>query len=72
MTWRYCLAENVLRVCVILCGVILLLSQASYSDVIIEGERMFPVLGKEGMVATSHFIASESAQKVLKEGGNAY
>ena len=23
------------------------------------------------MVATSHFIASETAQKVLKEGGNA-
>ena len=32
---------------------------------------MFPVQGEEGMVATSHFIASESAQKVLKEGGNA-
>ena len=32
---------------------------------------MFPVLGDEGMVATSHFIASKSAQKVLKEGGNA-
>ena len=71
MTWRYCLAENVLRVCVMLCGVIFLLSQAAYSDVIVEGERMFPVLGNEGMVATSHFIASESAQKVLKEGGNA-
>ena len=71
MTWRYCLPENVLRVIVMLCGVILLLSQTVYSDVIIEGERMFPVLGDEGMAATSHFIASESAQKVLKEGGNA-
>ncbi|MDG5467311.1 gamma-glutamyltransferase [Deltaproteobacteria bacterium IMCC39524] len=71
MTRRNCLPDNVLRVCVLLCSLILFISQTAYSDVIIGGERMSPVLGDEGMVATSHFIASESAQKVLKEGGNA-
>ena len=71
MHCSYCPSENVLRVFVLLCGVILLLSQTVYSAVIIEGERMIPVQGDEGMVVTSHFIASESAQNVLKGGGNA-
>lgn len=48
-----------------------LLCQPAYSAAIIEGERMHPVQGAQGMVVTSHFLATESAQKVLKDGGNA-
>ena len=50
---------------------LLLLSVTAYAAAIIEGERMTPVPGKEGMVVTSHFLATESAIKVLKKGGNA-
>ena len=52
-------------------GIFLLFSQTAYSSAIIEGQRMHPVQGKEGMVVTSHFLATESAQEVLKNGGNA-
>ena len=52
-------------------GVFLLFSQTAYSATIIEGQRMNPVQGKEGMVVTSHFLATQSAQEVLKNGGNA-
>jgi gamma-glutamyltranspeptidase/glutathione hydrolase len=37
----------------------------------LEGERMSPVQGGKGMVVTSHFLATQSAQEVLKKGGNA-
>ncbi len=49
----------------------MLLGQTVYSAAIIEGERMHPEQGKEGMVVTSHFLATESALEVLKKGGNA-
>lgn len=52
-------------------GAFLLFSQTAYSAAIIEGQRMNPVQGKEGMVVTSHFLATQSAQEVLKNGGNA-
>jgi gamma-glutamyltranspeptidase/glutathione hydrolase len=52
-------------------GAVLLLSQITYSAAILEGERMSPVQGTEGMVVTSHFLATQSAQEVLKNGGNA-
>jgi len=52
-------------------GAFLLFSQTAYSATIIEGQRMNPVQGKEGMVVTSHFLATQSAQEVLKNGGNA-
>ncbi|MFT5698429.1 MAG: gamma-glutamyltranspeptidase/glutathione hydrolase [Desulforhopalus sp.] len=52
-------------------GTMLLLSQTAYSSAILEGQRMHPVQGKEGMVVTSHFLATTSAQEVLKNGGNA-
>ncbi|NOR26692.1 MAG: gamma-glutamyltransferase [Desulforhopalus sp.] len=52
-------------------GVMLLVSTMAYSAAILEGERMSPVQGKEGMVVTSHFLATQSAQDVLKNGGNA-
>lgn len=49
----------------------LLFAQTSFSAAIIEGERMSPIPGKDGMVVTSHFLATESALDVLKNGGNA-
>ena len=52
-------------------GAVLLLWQSAYSAAILEGERMSPVQGTEGMVVTSHFLATQSAQEVLKNGGNA-
>lgn len=53
------------------CGAFLLASQTVQAAAIIEGERMHPVEAKNGMVVTSHFLATESALKVLEEGGNA-
>lgn len=44
---------------------------ASAQQAILEGERFNPAQGTNGMVATSHFLASELAHEVLAEGGNA-
>ena len=38
---------------------------------ILEGERFHPEVSTRGMVATSHFLASQVARDVLAEGGNA-
>ncbi len=38
---------------------------------ILEGERFHPEEGSRGMVATSHFLASQVAREVLAAGGNA-
>lgn len=38
---------------------------------IIEGERFVPVESSNGMVVTSHTLATDEALKVLKDGGNA-
>ncbi|MDN3525810.1 gamma-glutamyltransferase [Halomonas sabkhae] len=38
---------------------------------ILEGERFHPQEGTQGMVATSHFLASQVARDVLADGGNA-
>ena len=50
---------------------ILLFSQTVSSSAILEGQRMHPIQGKEGMVVTSHFLATQSAREVLQKGGNA-
>ena len=52
-------------------GIVLLVNQTSFSAAIIEGERMHPVEAKNGMVVTSHFLATQSALAVLEQGGNA-
>ena len=43
----------------------------SRATAILEGERAIPVEGKNGMVVTSHFLATNSALEVLEKGGNA-
>ncbi len=64
--------QLVIFLCVVmLCGAMLMMSQTVSVAAIIEGERMIPVQGNDGMVVTSHFLATESAQRVLKKGGNA-
>ncbi len=51
--------------------IILLCGQMAHSAAIIEGQRMVPAQSKDGMVVTSHFLATESALEVLEKGGNA-
>ncbi|WP_163833450.1 gamma-glutamyltransferase [Spartinivicinus ruber] len=43
----------------------------SAKQAIIEGERSVPIEAKNGMVVTSHTLATKVAQQVLAEGGNA-
>jgi gamma-glutamyltranspeptidase/glutathione hydrolase len=59
------------RIVGIVAGAVLLVSTMAHSATILEGERMSPVQGREGMVVTSHFLATRSAQDVLGRGGNA-
>lgn len=68
---RPVLQKSCKRFAVIVGGALVLFSQTVHSAAILEGERMNPVQGKEGMVVTSHFLATESALEVLKKGGNA-
>jgi gamma-glutamyltranspeptidase/glutathione hydrolase len=46
-------------------------SAVAGAQAIIEGERFHPVTASQGMVVTSHTLATEVALEVLKEGGNA-
>ncbi len=59
------------RVVGLLGAAVLLAATIAHSAAILEGERMSPVQGRDGMVVTSHFLATGSAQEVLKKGGNA-
>ncbi|BHH82572.1 gamma-glutamyltransferase [Desulforhopalus sp. 52FAK] len=59
------------QIAVFATGVTLLLCQTAFASAILEGQRMHPVQGKDGMVVTSHFLATKSAQDVLANGGNA-
>ncbi len=59
------------RVAYLMVAFVIMAATIAHSAAILEGERMSPVQGREGMVVTSHFLATESAQEVLKKGGNA-
>jgi gamma-glutamyltranspeptidase/glutathione hydrolase len=41
------------------------------AEVILEGDRSVPVEARNGMVVTSHYLATDEALKVLENGGNA-
>ena len=41
------------------------------ATVILEGDRSVPVEAQNGMVVTSHYLATNEALKVLEKGGNA-
>jgi len=43
----------------------------SYGQAILEGDRSVPAEARQGMVATSHTLATKEALKVLERGGNA-
>jgi len=49
----------------------LVISHGAHADAILEGERFNPVTATQGMVSTSHTLATEVALQVLKDGGNA-
>jgi gamma-glutamyltranspeptidase / glutathione hydrolase len=51
--------------------VVLVFSSFVKAAAILEGDRSVPVEAKNGMVVTSHFLATEEALNVLKKGGNA-
>ncbi len=60
-----------LNVVVMVAGALLVSSLSAYSSPILEGQRMHPVQGTNGMVVTSHILATKSALEVLKKRGNA-
>jgi len=49
----------------------LAVSVGAHADAILEGERFNPVTATQGMVSTSHTLATDVALQVLKDGGNA-
>ena len=50
---------------------ILLSVVSAQGQAILSGDRSVPVEAKNGMVVTSHTLATEVALEVLKKGGNA-
>ena len=50
---------------------ILLSTLSAQAQSILSGDRAVPVEGTNGMVVTSHYLATEVALDVLKKGGNA-
>ncbi|MCL1478812.1 MULTISPECIES: gamma-glutamyltransferase [unclassified Marinobacter] len=49
----------------------LAVSYGAHANAILEGERFNSVTATQGMVSTSHTLATEVALQVLKDGGNA-
>jgi len=62
---------SVLTLATLLTVCITTLATPAFSQAIIEGERFHPASARQGMVATSHTLATEVALEVLKNGGNA-
>ncbi|ANG65297.1 gamma-glutamyltransferase [Marinobacterium aestuarii] len=52
-------------------SVCLLPTAAVQAAAILEGDRSVPVDARNGMVVTSHYLATDEALKVLENGGNA-
>jgi len=50
---------------------VLLIARPSAAQPILEGDRSVPVEARNGMVVTSHYLATDEALKVLEAGGNA-
>ena len=50
---------------------LLVTSPVPAREAILEGDRSIPVQAKQGMVVTSHYLATDEALKVLERGGNA-
>ncbi len=55
----------------LMAGGLLMTPSLFAQQAILEGERFHPQESARGMVATSHFLASQVAQDVLANGGNA-
>lgn len=67
-----CLLSRTLTVaCITLTATITTVNGAYAQSAILEGERFHPQVGGHGMVATSHYLASQVAHDVLAHGGNA-
>jgi len=63
--------KHVWGLCAVLLMVFALNLPQARAQAILEGERFHPVQGTDGMVATSHTLATEIALEVLQNGGNA-
>ncbi|MDI9246888.1 gamma-glutamyltransferase [Marinobacter sp. CHS3-4] len=63
-------ARKLIGTAALFCCIALLHIQAS-AQAILEGERFNPVTASQGMVVTSHTLATQVALDVLKDGGNA-
>ena len=50
---------------------LLILVQSIFAQSILEGDRSVPVEAQNGLVVSSHYLATQEALKVLKNGGNA-
>ncbi|MEQ9547352.1 MAG: gamma-glutamyltransferase [Marinobacter sp.] len=59
------------RLSVVAALTFLVITGPAFGQAILEGERFHPVTAQQGMVATSHTLATEVTLEVLKNGGNA-